>query len=264
MRGLVGPDQRLRPRSRAGGVPRGRGASTTRQRPRRPDQEPRDRLGRPAGRRQADPAGIASGPGREPLERDGQVGPALGRDQRMDLVDDQVLDRCASAPCQAAWLSSSDRLSGVVISRCGGSSRSLRRCVGRGVARPHADPAPGWSSSPSRRPDRLQRLGQVALDVVAEAPQRRDVDAPQAGRRASPPRAPGRAGRGSPGTRRASCPSRSARPGARSRPPRSAARPAPAPGSDPPGRPPRTSRGPGPTSTRRLSLPNRSRRAPDS
>ena len=92
VRRLVGPDQSSRPRSPVGGVPAGGGASNDAAGPRRPDQEPRDRVAGAAGRRQPDADRVAAGLRRQPLERDGQVGPSLGRHQRVNLVDDDVLD----------------------------------------------------------------------------------------------------------------------------------------------------------------------------
>ena len=65
--------------SSSGGVPVGQGGLDHPAGPRRADQEPRDRLGGAAGRRQADAARVAARPGREPFERDGEVGPALRR-----------------------------------------------------------------------------------------------------------------------------------------------------------------------------------------
>ena len=127
MRRLVRLQERLDLEVQRAASPRASGASTTRQVRDRPDQEPRDGLGGPAGRRQPDAGRVGRGPAGEPLERDREVGPALVRDQRMDLVDDQVPDALARSSCQAGWLSSSERLSGVVIRRCGGSSRSFRR-----------------------------------------------------------------------------------------------------------------------------------------
>ena len=90
--------------------------------------------------------------------------------------------------------------------------------------------------------DPLQRRAQVALDVVGERLERRDVDEPRlalVGRRAARPRA-GRVPRGTP---RASCPSPSGPRAARARRPRSRARPGLAPAWAPRRRA-RTSHGP--------------------
>ena len=132
-----------------------------------------------AGRRQPDAAGVAPGLRREPLERDGQVGPALGRHQGVDLVDDQVLDGLPVRPPgllaqqQREALGRGDQQVRRVVAE-------LAALVGRGVPGPHADAdRAGVQLEPAGDP--LQRRGEVPLDVVAEAPQGRDVDAAQAG-----------------------------------------------------------------------------------
>ena len=107
----------------------------------------------------------------------------------------------------------------------------------------------GLSVEPEPPPDPLERdrPGSARCRSPGSAAARRRRTRSPA--RAFPPRAPGRAGRGSPGTRRGSCPSRSARPGARSRPPRSPARPGSARGSARRERLRRTSLEPGPRAT---------------
>ena len=132
-----------------------------------------------AGRRQPHAAGIATGLRRDALQRDGQVGPALRRRQGVDLVDDQVLDGPPVAP--PAVLAQEQR------EALGRGDQDVRRVVaelaalvGRGIPGAHADPdRAGVQVQPAGDP--LQRRGEVALDVVVEAPQGRDVDAPQAG-----------------------------------------------------------------------------------
>ena len=92
--------------------------STIRHVRRRPDQEPPDLLERLLRRRQADPLDVAAGGLREPLERQRQVRAALGRGDRVDLVDD-----APPAPANSSWarpvsIRYSD--SGVVIRMSGG------------------------------------------------------------------------------------------------------------------------------------------------
>ena len=181
-------------------------------------------LGGPAGRREPDAARVPARQRREPLERDGQVGPALGRHERVDLVDDHVLDRLPVAG--PARLAEQERQAlGGRDQEVGRLVAELAAGVGRGVPGPHADAhracpraraAAGCPPAGSPGSARCRSPGSAAA-------RRRRTASPA---RASPRHVPGRAGRGSRGTRRGSCPSPSARPGARARPPRSAARPA--------------------------------------
>ena len=144
------------------------------------DQEVRDGLGGPAGGREADAGGVAAGVGGQALQRDGQVDAPLGRDEGVDLVDDQVIDlRPGGLP---GLLAQQQRKA------LGRGDEQVRRLVaelpapiGRGVARPHAD-AHGALLRAQVAADRLQGFGEVPLDVVAEAPQGRDVHATQSGR----------------------------------------------------------------------------------
>ena len=144
---------------------------------RRSHQEPRHGLGRPAGGRQANPAGIAVRLGREALERDCQVGPAFGGHKCVHLVHDDVLD---PAPVIApACLAEQER---ETLRR---RDQDVRRLVselaaeiGRGISRPHAD-TDGALAAPQQPLDCRQRDRQVALDVVAQTPERRDVNAAQ-------------------------------------------------------------------------------------
>ena len=110
----------------------------------RPDtaEEPRDRLERPLGRRQPDPlrrpAPLA--PGDEPfqpLEAEGEVGAALRARDRVDLVDDHVLD----ATQDVAGLAGEQQ-----VQRFGGRDEDVRRpagevapILGRRVAGPARD-----------------------------------------------------------------------------------------------------------------------------
>ena len=102
-----------------------------------PDQVSRHDVGRAAGRRQANPAGVTRGLGRHPLERNGQIGPSLGRRQCMHLVDDQVLDPAPVrnpsrlAQEQSEALGRGDQDVWRMVSK-------LAAMVGRRVAGPHA------------------------------------------------------------------------------------------------------------------------------
>ena len=133
-----------------GGEPAGGGGLDDPAGPRRPDQEPRDRLGRAAGRRQPDPARVAIGPRRQPLERDRQVGPALRRHQRVDLVDDQVPD--ATPVLVPGRLAQQERQA------LGRGDQQVRRLVARASDAPSAEVSPvrtptvtGLASEPEAR-----------------------------------------------------------------------------------------------------------------
>ena len=138
----------------------------------------------------------------EPLQRQRQVRPPLGLGDRVDLVDDHRLD-------------AGEDLAGArgehQVERLGGGDQDVgRRFAHRpalflaGVAGAQADRDVGA--------DAAQRRAQVALDVVGERLQRRDVDEPDAvpssGSRAPACRCPR-------GSWRASCRSRSGRRSAR-------------------------------------------------
>ena len=82
--------------------------------------------------------------------------------------------QCSAQP---SWLSKSDRLSGVVI-KMRRPVTLLAPEVGRGIPR-RTPTRTGLSSHLEPPLDALQRNRQVALDVVAQAPQRGDVDAPK-------------------------------------------------------------------------------------
>ena len=64
-------------------------------------EEARDLLERPLRRREADPLRRPPRAPREPLEREREVGAALGPDEGVDLVDDHRLDRGEDAPGRA-------------------------------------------------------------------------------------------------------------------------------------------------------------------
>ena len=110
--------------------------------------------------------------------------------------------------------------SGVVIRMSGGSLTIASALLLRRVAGAHADAQLGLEAR--------ERAAQVALDVVVQRLQRRDVDQAQALARRR-----GSAGRSRRGTRRASCPSRSAPGSGRARRWRSPASRAPGQGSAP-------------------------------
>ena len=149
-------------------------------------------------------------------KRERQVRAPLGRGHRVDLVDDARLragEQLLRAPGQHQ------------VQRLGGRDQDVRRLAEhrlalalRGVAGAHRDLEVGA--------DAAQRHAQVAVDVVGERLERRDVDEADvvcARRRDRP------AGRSPTGTRRASCPTRWAPRSGRARPTRSPARPGPAP-----------------------------------
>ena len=163
-------------------------------------------------------------------EGSGQLGPQRPRRPRQDppparMVPDQVIQPLQSQrqmrpplDCATAWISSTITASVVAkISRARGGEHQVERLRGgdedfgrrfshrpplglRRVAGPQADRDVGA--------DPAQRRPQVALDVVGERLQRRDVDEPHA--RAAAP-GPGRAGRSPRGSWPASCPTRSGR-----------------------------------------------------
>ena len=168
----------------------------------------------------------------ESLQRQRQVGPPLGLGDRVDLVDDHRLGRGEDL---------ADAGGEHQVERLGGGDED----VGRGFF--HRPPF-GLARVAGPQPDRdvgadpRQRRPQVALDVVGERLQRRDVDEPHPGCRSC--RLARRGGRSPRGSWRGSCRSRSGRRSACWRRSRS-------PSSHPPGRAsaprrrPRTSAGPG-------------------
>ena len=161
-------------------------------------QEPRHLLQRPLRRRQADSLHRMAGQLLQPLQRQRQVRAALGGGDGMDLVHDHRLDGAQHVARrrgqhQVQRLRRGDQDVGRIAAD--GGPLALR-----GVAAAKRD------GGQARERDPGQRRAQVALDVVVERLQRRDVQHPGAAL------ARGR-GRGRPaptGTRPASCPSRSA------------------------------------------------------
>ena len=152
-------------------------------------QEPGDRLERPLRGGQADPLHRTGVVGRavtqrlQALEAEGEVGATLGAGDRVDLVDDHVLDAAQDLAGGAGQHQ---------VERFGGGDEDVRRAasdlaavLGRRVAGPAGDrdvrhrlaQALGGQGDPGeRRPE-------VALDVVGQRLERRDVqDADEAGR----------------------------------------------------------------------------------
>ena len=167
----------------------------------------------------------------QPLQGQRQMRPPLGLGHRVDLVDDHRFGRGEDL----AHLRGEHQ-----VERLGRRDQDVRRRFAHrppfglgGVAGPQADGDVGA--------DPAQRRPQVALDVVGERLQRRDVDEANAGRRAA---APGPACRSPRGSWRASCRTRSGRRSARWRHRRSPSSPRSAPASAPRRRL-RTSVGPG-------------------
>ena len=134
------------------------------------DQEPADPLQRPLGRRQADPLDLLVAEMVEPLEGQRQMGASLRRRHCVDLVDDHSLD----APENLAGARADHQIEGL-----GSGDQDVRRLAAHGPAlglrriaraQRHGD----------RNADPLQRGTEVALDVVGEGLERRDVDDPHA------------------------------------------------------------------------------------
>ena len=160
---------------------------------------------------------------------------ALVRRHRVDLVDD---DACASSPASAGRIPSragcraTPAWSRRYAAAGGASGRArrpaCRRCAPRCGSRRRAALR---ARSASR--DAGERRFEIALDVVRQRLERRDVDDLRLVVELRP-RAPAAPARRSPrGRRPASCPIRSAPRSARAGPPGSPARPAPAPRSAP-------------------------------
>ena len=155
-------------------------------RPARPDsaQEAGDRLHRALRRREPDPLRRARGQLLQPLQAEGQMGAALGAGQGVDLVDDHVLD----AAQDLGRLAGEDQ-----VQRLGRGDEDVRRVadqvaplVGRRVAGPDADLdlRHRLAQPLGRQADPGQRRPQVALHVVDERLERRDVQDADRARRA--------------------------------------------------------------------------------
>ena len=203
---------------------------------------------RPDGGRQADAAGRPLQQLVQALQAEGQVGPALGRHHRVDLVDDHRVDRCQGL-ASLGGEQQEQRLGGgdEDVGRVG---REAAADVGRGVAgaHPDGDLGQGRVQAGGGRPQPGQRGPEIALDVGGKGLERGDVQDPEAlalGDR--PGRRPG--GRWPTGTRPGSCPTRWARPPARPGPGRGRPRRRPGPGWARRRRP-RTTLGSGPRTAR--------------
>ena len=160
--------------------------------------------------READPLERLLDDALEPLEREREVRAALRPGDGVHLVEDHRLDRLQQLAA-ARGEEQEERL-GRRDQDVGRRAQHPLAVALRRVARPHAHR--------QRRADPRERAAEVPLDVVVERLERRDVEEPEALRRASRS-----AGRGRGGTRRASSPSRWAPGRARRRPPRSPATP---------------------------------------
>ena len=136
----------------------------------RAGEEARHLVERPLRRREADALHVAPGLLGEALERDGEVGAPLGLGHRVDLVDDDPL----RAGEEVARLRGEHE-----VQRLRRGDEDVRRVLEhlaalalRRVAGAHGDAHVGA--------DAAQRGAQVALDVVPEGLERRDVDQPHA------------------------------------------------------------------------------------
>ena len=202
------------------------GVDDRRQRP-VADEQPADRLDRALRGRQADAVRARVAQRLEPLEREREVRAALVARDRVDLVDDDRLDRAQRVAAARARDQQVERLG-----RGDHEARRLaqhRGALASSVVSPvrTADPRSSGASSPSS----AAIVGDLAR-AAARGSRRCRPPAPSAARRrrharcrrsARRPRARGRAGRCTRGTRRASCPSRWARRSACRRPRRCAA-----------------------------------------
>ena len=133
--------------------------------PRRSDEEPRDLLQRTLGGRQADALHVAARLLGQPLEGDREVRAALGLRHRVDLVDDHPL-RAGEQPASLRGQHEIERF-GRGDEDVGRRAQHGRPLLLRRVPGAHRDADVGA--------DAAQRRPQVALDVVAERLERRDV-----------------------------------------------------------------------------------------
>ena len=132
-------------------------------------------------------AAAARGDRVEPLQRQRQVRAALGARHRVDLVDDDPLARSAASRAPRD-VSNRYSDSGVVIRMSGGVRGDVAPLGGGRVAGAHGDVAHRACGCPRRwaaRRDADQRRAQVALDVVRQRLQRRDVQHAQPAHRVS-------------------------------------------------------------------------------
>ena len=143
----------------------------------RPDQKARDRLDRLLGRRKAHPQQFAAAELRQALERQRQVGAALVRRDGVNFVDDH---RARGPEHAAAGLGAEQD-----VERLRRGHDDVRRAAAHAlalgrwrVAGPHqgADVHVRQALGPQSLADPGERCFEVALDVVGERLQRRDVD----------------------------------------------------------------------------------------
>jgi hypothetical protein len=132
----------------------------------RPDHEAADLLERILGRAQTDSLDGSTGGPFEPLERQRQVRTSLGRGDRVDLVDDAP-SRALEQLLRAAGQHQVQRLRGG-DEDVGRLAQHLLALALRGVSCAHGDAQIGA--------DAAQGHAQVAVDVVGERLQRRNVD----------------------------------------------------------------------------------------
>ena len=165
--------------------------------------------------RQADARQLAAGERLEPLERQRQVHAALAAGHRVDLIDDHA---CACSRASRARTREPEE----DVERLGRRDDDVRRAPAHGAcaraaacrrcARRCGSRSAGKPSARQLGADAGERRLEVALDVVGERLERRDVDDVRLIRQAAAPRSPRAPARRSPrGTRRASCRSRWAR-----------------------------------------------------
>ena len=141
--------------------------------------EARDLLQRALRRGQRDALRIALAEGREPLQRECEVRTALGCRDGVHLVDDHGLDAGEHLPGARGEQE---------VEALGRRDEHVRRrpqhapaLLGRRVARAHRDARRGQleAGRRSRRANAGERRAQVALDVVVECLEGRDVEHPQ-------------------------------------------------------------------------------------
>jgi len=142
-----------------------------------PHQETSDRLDRLLGRRKAHALQVVAAERRQPLERKRQMGATLVGGDRVDLVDDH---RAGRRQHRTARLRAEQD-----VERLGRRHHDVRRpaahavaLAGRGVARAHpgADVHLRQTLRLEALADAGKRRFQVALDVVRQRLERRDVD----------------------------------------------------------------------------------------
>ncbi len=141
------------------------------------DQEVRDRLDRVLRRRQPDPLQPVAAQRGEAFERQGEVAAALARRDGVDLVHDHRAGRRQHGTAGGGAKQDVERFrrGDEDMRRPAAHAVALGR---RGVAGAHpgADLHVGQAARLQLRPDAGQRRFQVALDVVGQRLQRRDVE----------------------------------------------------------------------------------------